>query len=158
MSYFHKCHTTIRSVGIFCQGDDYYRLWFWKMNSMKDTGSRKILNNEIKYFNLIYAQYTSFFLHFPLYLLTCLHSITNWYSLLSRLLISWICMHTHTHTNIQSHSPNSPSLTHSCKTVSHSNSYIYSHTYNLYTYIWAKSQTITLYVCFCKWLGLEKFN
>lgn len=32
------------------------------MNSMKDTGARKILNNEIKYFNLfenlIYEQYT----------------------------------------------------------------------------------------------------
>lgn len=62
MSFSHKCHSTIRSVGIFCQGDDYYRLWFQKMNSMKDTGARKILNNEIKYFNLfenlINGQYT----------------------------------------------------------------------------------------------------
>lgn len=107
---------------------------------LKDTGGRKILNNEIKYFNLfehlIYGQYT--------YILSTFFSLPPHVSafhykliLSSFKIINIMDKHTHSHTYKHTVTFSKLSLSHTLMQnyVSHSNSYIYSHTHNVYTYI-----------------------
>lgn len=130
--------------GMIIIGYGFERWILWKIQGIEKSSIMKL--NILICLN-IYSMDSilAFFLLFPLYLLMCLHFITNWFFLLSKLLISWIRMHTHTYTNTHTVTFSKLSLSHTLMQnhVSHSNSYIYSQTHKLYTYLWAKSQTIT---------------
>lgn len=80
---------------------------------MKDTGDRKILNNEIKYFNLfehlLYGQYTCIL---PTFSSLPLHVSAFHYKLIlsSFKIINIMNMHAHLHTYKQTHSHILPTL------------------------------------------------